>query len=180
MSVEEYTKIDNTFNEDMFLSKVNNVAVKLFSAMMLDNLDSVRHFINQDIYEIALSSINKAKNINCRHMYDEFNVKNSKIDDIKVNNGVYKIKVLLQLRYLDYIIDLGNGKLVSGDDSTRVNVNYVFTFEKCYDAKKQDIVRKCPGCGASMDVNNSGKCNYCGTIYNQEDYDWVLTEIEKS
>ncbi len=28
-----------------------------------------------------------------------------------------------------------------------------------------------------MDINHSGKCNYCGQIYNQEDYDWVLKNI---
>ena len=38
-------------------------------------------------------------------------------------------------------------------------------------------VRKCPACGAPMNVNKSGKCDYCGSIYNQEDYDFVLTNI---
>ena len=33
-------------------------------------------------------------------------------------------------------------------------------------------------CGASIDVNANGKCPYCGTIYNLEDKDWVLTFIE--
>ena len=44
---------------------------------------------------------------------------------------------------------------------------------------KQGIVRKCPTCGASMNINNSGECEYCHSIYNQEDYDWVLTKLEK-
>ena len=28
-------------------------------------------------------------------------------------------------------------------------------------AKELGIVRKCPHCGASMDINNSGYCKYC-------------------
>ncbi len=42
----------------------------------------------------------------------------------------------------------------------------------------EGMSRKCPGCGASIDANNSGVCPYCGTVYNTEDYDWVLTGIE--
>lgn len=180
MNIEEFNKIDTTFNEDMFLSKVNNIVVKLFTGIMLDDLETVRHFINQAVYDYSLDIINKAKDNNCRQMFDEFNVKNSRIMEIKVNNGVYTIKVFLQLRYMDYIISLDNGNLVSGNNNARVERNYIFTFEKDDNAKQQDIVRKCPGCGASLDVNNSGKCEYCGTIYNQEDYDWVLTKVENS
>ena len=28
------------------------------------------------------------------------------------------------------------------------------------------------------DVNKNGKCEYCGTIFNAENYDWILTSIE--
>jgi hypothetical protein len=29
-----------------------------------------------------------------------------------------------------------------------------------------------------LSVNTSGVCEYCGSTYNQEDYDWVLTKLE--
>ena len=48
---------------------------------------------------------------------------------------------------------------------------------KKIDGRNAGIVRKCPACGSSIDVNNNGKCNYCGAIYNNEDYDYVLSNI---
>ena len=50
-------------------------------------------------------------------------------------------------------------------------------FEKKLNTKDFGIVRKCPGCGASINVNNTGKCEYCDTIFNLDDYDYILVSI---
>lgn len=180
MNIEEYKLIDNEFNESMFLSKVNNIAVKFYTAIMLNNMDEIKHFLSDEVIEYGYNIINKASNVGGRQMYDEINVKNSRIDSIEVNDDVYTMKVYLQLRYMDYIINLSNGNLVSGSDKHRIEVNRLFTFSKKANTKKQGIIRRCPGCGASLDVNDSGICEYCGTSYNQEDYDWILNSIDIS
>ena len=79
---------------------------------------------------------------------------------------------------MNYIISLDSGDVISGNDQSRIQVDYMLTFIKRKDADTQGIVRKCPGCGATLNVNDSGKCNYCGSIYNQEDYDWILSELK--
>ena len=55
----------------------------------------------------------------------------------------------------------------------------MLTFTKKCDATSQGIAKKCHACGAPMDVNNSGKCDYCGSIYKQEEHDWVLENLIK-
>ena len=42
---------------------------------------------------------------------------------------------------------------------------------------KLGVSRKCPAYGANMNINQSGKCEYCGAIFNTEDYDWGITKI---
>ena len=111
-------------------------------------------------------------------MYDELNVKDSQIMNVEVKQDVYEIKVFLQSRYMDYIINLVNGNVISGDDTRRIAVDYNLIFTKKIDAKEQGITRKCPSCRAPLSVNTSGVCEYCGSTYNQEDYDWVLTKLE--
>ena len=39
-------------------------------------------------------------------------------------------------------------------------------------------MRKCPGCGASIDANLSGKCEYCGSVITIGNNTWVLTGLE--
>lgn len=179
MSIEEFAKIDNTFTEGMFISKVNNIFIKLFTAIMLDELKEIDHFVGDEVYRFAQETVDKHTSAGTKQMYDELNVKSSKIEKIEVQQDVYKIYVYLEARSFSYVIDSKKGKIVSGNDYMRVQDNYRLTLEKKKDAINQGIAKECFNCGASMDVNDSGICDYCGSVYNQELCDWVLTKIEK-
>lgn len=178
MTVEEFSKIDPSFDQAMFITKINNMFVKFFTAIMLDEMEDVKHFVSDNVYEYGLNILNKYKEKNQRKMYDMLNVKNSWIEGIEVKEDVYIMNVFLQSRYLDYIISLDSGEVLSGNDKDRIQVDYKIELTRKKKVAEQGISRKCPGCGASLSVNTSGKCEYCGSIYNQEDYDWVITELK--
>jgi len=46
-------------------------------------------------------------------------------------------------------------------------------------ADKQLKDNKCPNCGAALQVNATGKCDYCGAVVTSGQYDWVLSEIRQ-
>ena len=170
----------NEFNEAMFKTKVDNIFVKLFTAIMKGNLQEVDHFIGDEVYHKYQEYIDKLDSKNERQMYDELNVKHTDIikRDILENKEVIKVRIIS--RYMNYIISKSTGEFVRGDNTQRIEKKYNLTFEKKLDTKDIKIVRKCPGCGASISVNTSGKCDYCGTIYNLEDYDYILINIEEA
>ncbi len=164
------------FNEAVFKTKVDNIFVKLFTAIMKGNLTEVDHFISDEVYNKYNNYIKDLDSKNQRQMYDELNVK----DTIILNREIKEkeiVNVLIISRYMDYIIDKDTGELITGDDTRRIEKEYHLTFTKKLDAKETSIVKKCPTCGNSISVNNSGVCDYCHTIYNQEDYDYVLENI---
>jgi len=166
------------FNEAMFKTKVDNVFVKLYTAFMKGDLGEVKHFISDDVYLEFKEKLDKLNDKNQRQIYDELNVKNTKIIDKIINNNKEVITVELISRYMDYIIDKTSYKLLSGDNTRRVEKTNTLVFEKKLDTKEKKLVRKCPGCGASISVNTNGKCEYCDTIYNLEDYDYILVSIK--
>lgn len=165
------------FNEAMFKTKVDNIFVKLYTCEMKQDLSDVAHFISNDIENEFQNKINNLKKQNKRQMYDELNVKDTHIISRNVENDKEVIKVEIISRYMDYIIDKGTGSKVSGDDTRRIEKRNILIFEKKINTKEIGIVRRCPGCGASISVNTSGKCEYCDRVYNQEDYDYVLVSI---
>ncbi len=165
------------FNEAMFKTKVDNVFVKLYTAIMKGNLDEVSHFISDEVQSKYNAYIEELNAKNLRQMYDELNVKNTKVLSRDITAEKEVVKVELISRYMDYLIDKDTGNVVSGDDTRRVERTNYLTFEKKISTKEIGLVRKCPGCGASISVNTSGKCEYCGTIYNLEDYDYILVSI---
>ena len=79
MTLDEFKKLDSTFNESMFITKVNNMFVKFFTNIMMDRLPEVNHFVSDKVYEYGESIINAVKSKGWRQMYDELNVKESKI-----------------------------------------------------------------------------------------------------
>jgi len=144
---------------------------------MKGNLTDVRHFISEELYNNYINKINELISHNKRQMYDEINVKNTMIINRKILEDKEIIDVEIVSRYMDYIIDINTGDLISGDDTRRIERRNILRFEKKLNTKDFGIVRKCPGCGASINVNNTGKCEYCDTIFNLDDYDYILVSI---
>ena len=165
------------FNEAMFKTKVDNIFVKLYTCIMKGDLTDVRHFISEELYNNYINKINELISHNKRQMYDEINVKNTMIINRKILEDKEIIDVEIVSRYMDYIIDINTGDLISGDDTRRIERRNILRFEKKLNTKDFGIVRKCPGCGASINVNNTGKCEYCDTIFNLDDYDYMLGSI---
>jgi len=165
------------FNEAMFMTKVDNIFVKLHTCVMKGDLSDVDHFISDEVYEKYQKYIDELKSNDERQMYDELNVKSTKIMNVIDNGDSYKVEVEIISRYMDYVIDVNDGTLKRGINTSRVEKRNILTFEKKKEVLDTKIVRKCPGCGASISVNTSGQCSYCGTIYNLEDYDFILKDI---
>ena len=177
--MDELLKIDKTFNEGMFITKVNNIFIMLHSAVILNDLNRVRHFISYDLekkYESILDDLNQK---HLRQMYDELNVKSTTIDDINILPDKIVIKVTIISRYMDYLINKDTSEFVSGNNSNRIEKINHLTFEKIRNAKEYQIIRACPRCGASMDINKSGECPFCRSIFDTENYDYILTSITK-
>ena len=175
--MDELLKIDTNFNEAMFKTKVDNVFVKLHTAVMLGKLEQVKHFLSDEVYNKYDNIIKELDSKNQRQMYDELNVKSTEIESINIFDDRIEIKVKIISRYMDYILEKSTGNFISGNNTSRVEKNNILTFTKKIDTKELKMSRKCPSCGANMNINNYGKCDYCGMIFNLENYDYILTDI---
>lgn len=168
---------DRNFTESTFKSKIDNMFVMLHTAVMLEDLPRVDHFIGDELYSKYETLINELQNRNLRQMYDELNVKSTTILSSDLIDNKLVVKVLIVSRYMDYKMDKTTGKCVLGNNKSRIEKNNYLTLEKKLDARTLGISRKCNACGANININESGKCDYCGTIFNTEEYDWIITEI---
>lgn len=177
MTVEEFSKLDKTFNPATFISKCNHVFIKYFTAIMMDNLREVDHFISNDVYKYGELIIAPLRKKHQRQMYDELNVKTTRLHNIELKNNKYIITVYIESRYMDYVIDMNTGNKVYGNDQSRITVTYKLTFTKDINAVNEGDTKKCHACGSPMNINDSGICEYCGSIYQQEKHGWILDNI---
>jgi len=175
--MNELINLDPTFTESSFKTKIDNIFVMLHMALMTDNMKRVDHFISDNVYNEFNNRLSILNNNNERQMFDELNVKSTEIHNVEITDEKYIITVKIISRYMDYIVDKDSGEFKRGNNTSRVEKENILIFEKKRNAKIQSVVRFCPNCGHPMDVNKSGYCQYCHSTYNQEDYDWVLTNI---
>lgn len=172
MTKEELIKKDKNFSESGFLAKVDNTYIMILTSIMTENLKMVEHKVGTKLYQQLIDKLNYLKQNNEIQMYDELNVKDSYILSIEETLDDYEIKVQLISRYMDYQIDKTTKEYKSGNNQSRIEKNHILTFQKKKNAKTEGMSRICPGCGAPMNTNKSGVCEYCGAIYNTADYDW--------
>ena len=171
--------IKSGFIEAKFMSYVDNIFIKILHAIMFNKIETIDHFVSDDVYQELQNKLDELNNNNLIQMYEMTNVKESRIINVDETNDKFIIEIELVSRYVEYKMDKDTKKVISGNSENRVEkVNYL-TFEKYKNTKVQSSSRKCPNCGANMDINNSGKCDYCGSIYNLEDYDFILTSLIK-
>ena len=174
--MNEILKYDPNFTESKFKSFVDNVFIQIYLAIMTKEPEKIKHFVSDELYENIYNQIEELNQRKLIQMYDEINAKQTTILNYEVQDNKMRIEVNLTSRYMDYLID-EDGNFVSGINDRRIEKENYLTFEKPIGYLSTSSVRKCPGCGASIDVNANGKCAYCGTTYNLKDKDWVLVSL---
>ena len=175
--MNEILKYDKEFSESKFKTYADNVFIQLHLAVVTKELENIRHFLSDEVYNKYQKKVDELTKNHLIQMYDEINVAQTEILNYSITNQEMNIKVYILSRYLDYLMD-EDGNYISGNTDVRSEKSNYLTFTKKINFQATGAVKKCPGCGASIDVNANGKCIYCGTIYNLEDKDWVLTSIE--
>ncbi len=178
--LEELKRLDNTFTESMFKSKVDNIFVLMMSSIMFKDISRISSSLNENMRAQIQRRIDELQRNNEIQMYDELNVKHTEIGNVQILEDKYVIEVILTSRYMDYKLDNTTKKYKSGNNSSRIEKRNRLIFEERRDHKSLGIAAKCPSCGANIDYNYSGVCEYCKAQMPKEEYDWILTSWEQS
>lgn len=168
---------DQTFSESAFKAKVDNIFIQVYIAVMKQDLKKVQHFLSENVYNKYAQKIMELQSKNIIQVYDELNVSNTQIMSITDNEEEFQITVKLLTKYLDYIIDKTTRKYISGNRDVRREKYVTLVLTKTKNAKVLGAARRCDCCGANMDLNKTGICEYCGSVYELKKYDWVVTQI---
>lgn len=177
-ALENLIKYDSDFAESKFKSKVENMFVQIKLSMVTGKIEKIDHFVNDQTYEKIKQKVDTDKENNRIQIYDELNVAGVQIRNIEELQDSFQIEVVVHSKALEYYIRKDNKQFLSGDKNLRTDRFTNITLKKMKNAQKYKAVRKCPTCGADVDVNLNGQCSYCHTIFNLEKYDWVIVEME--
>ena len=165
MTVEEYGKMDPTFNRSKFIGSVNRMIQNIYIAISFDHIDTIHSYMDDKTYLQLLDRVERMSD-GLILKYDNVFI-DSEIKEIHLVRGVPTIEVSSTCNFSKYYLE--NGEIVRGSNEDIIQVLHSFSFRKNQNALP---FYRCDGCGASFDMRQEEKCPNCGSscIHEENDY----------
>ncbi|MFC1721685.1 Tim44/TimA family putative adaptor protein [Patescibacteria group bacterium] len=173
---------DPNFNEQDFIGYVQNAFYKIQEAWEQQNLNIGRPYLADQLMQRYTNQISDLKSRGERSVVENMVIGHQNITGVRSDAQHDYITVKIDASATDYTVDKNN-KIIRGDKKIKPFTEF-WTFMRKGDVKsdpkKGAQANTCPNCGAPLQLNATGKCDYCNTIVTSGDYDWVLNEITQN
>lgn len=176
ISSEEANAVIPNFNIDEFNYKAYEIFYNVQMGWMEFDYDKLKELLTDELYNTYLMDLEALKIKNQKNVMKSFELIETKLVNLKEENNQYIAKVILEVKFIDYIEDSNTHKLLRGSNTHKLDNTYELTFVRTKEDKKVDI---CPSCGAQVNGNVSGICEYCNSKLINNTHDWVLSKKEK-
>ncbi|MBN1618822.1 Tim44 domain-containing protein [Candidatus Dojkabacteria bacterium] len=180
--LKKLKELDPDFNEQKFKTHAKKVFMAVQEGWTKQDQKVCRPFMTEDVYqshEMQIQNMKGAKVINVLENIVVGSVDFAKID---LDDKTHKITMKVRASMKDYKVSAEDpSKIISGtkQQTPPFTEYWVFMRKATLKTKAKDGIfdRKCPNCGAPIDVDVAGTCKYCDANVVNGDYDWVLSEI---
>lgn len=172
---------DPAFDEQVFYRRVTIAFLKIQNAWSQQDLQTVRAFISDAVYERFNIQFDEQRLLGYRNAMGNINVRNVRIAQVRSDHFFDELSVRIDASAADYKVSLVNGSRLHGsDDSGPFTEIWSFLRRRGTQTvpRKDGLIEDCcPNCGASIAINRNANCAHCGAMLRSGQYDWVLAEI---
>lgn len=182
--IAQITARDPGFNEADFLSDTNRAFFTIQQAWTERRPDISRQVMHDGIWQQHKFQIDQYLSMNKQNVLENLAIQNTRAVAVHTDAAFDTIVVRFFASCADYDIDLSNDKrkIVKGDKSiSDWAEDWVFQRSSKATTKPNGgtMAKKCPNCGAPLDLDLAGVCKYCKAPVMSGEFDWVLTRIEQ-
>jgi hypothetical protein len=172
---------DPNFDEAVFLKRVRLAFDKIQAAWCAQNLNPIRPFISDGVYERFVLQTDEQKALGYRDHMEDISVTSIELIALATPGLFNEVSVRITAAARDWRQSLKDDRRISGSKGVEPFVE-IWTFLRKRGAKSDNnrnslIEGNCPNCGAPIEMNQSANCTHCKALLRSGDYDWVLTEI---
>ena len=181
---DQIQKEDPMFNKAEFLAWASDMFVKLQYAWSDRNLENIRYFVTPELYEQTNNQIQRYVTNKQINKLERVSVNLSRLYSFEHQGDRDVLRIVLESKMIDYIVDENSGNLIRGDKAVNVVNPYILTFVRKTGVKTPEggikpVTMNCPNCGGATTILSSGKCPYCGSIITTRDNNWTLSEMKR-
>jgi predicted lipid-binding transport protein (Tim44 family) len=183
-AIAQITARDPGFNEADFLSDVNRAFFTIQQAWTERRPDISRQVMQDGIWNQHKFQIDQYLSLNKQNILENLAIQNTRTVAANTDDAFDTIVVRFFAKCADYDIDLNSDKrkIIKGD-RTEADWAEDWVFQRSSKATTKPnggtMAKKCPNCGAPLDLDLAGICKYCKAPVMSGEFDWVLTRIEQ-
>jgi predicted lipid-binding transport protein (Tim44 family) len=173
---------DPDFSEKEFLDKVQTAFYINQKAWTERNLEIARGYLSDGLYnrfKMQIDELIRNRRIN---VLENIVIGGVKIVEVKQEAGFDSIRVRIRASMTDYTIDEQSKSIVQGSKEPYGFTEYWSFIRRIGErtpGRKGEGYKSnsCPGCGAPLQISQSGNCDFCGAQVSSSLFDWVLDTI---
>jgi len=178
---DEFLTNNPEFKKDEFISKVSTAFLQIQQAWQDKNLSTVRKYISDGVYQRFNTQFKMMDILKQTDVMKDIKIDQIYIDEVEAD-GLYDIlHVAVYASLNDEFKSELYPELNSGGFESFVEY---WSFIKKRGVAEKDLysTNNCPKCGAGLPQNagDVSKCEYCNTLTNLGEYDWILSEITQA
>ncbi len=171
---------DPNFSEQVFLDKVQTAFFLVQKAWTQRNQDLARAVMSEALYRRHKMQTDELLQKGRTNVLENIVIGGTQIVKIASENDYDAITVRIRASMSDYMTDDKTGQVADGHKEPKPFTEY-WAFVRRYDKKTQKPAETkayiCQNCGAPLEINESGKCAYCGVTSTAAAFDWVADTI---
>lgn len=178
---KQFLEQNPTFNEAAFKETVKNAFLQIQNGWAAKDISTARKWLSDGVYQRFTTQFRMMNELKQTNTLENIQVKNVYIDKIEQDGLFDIIHVAIQATIVDRFICELDSSLNSGGKEEFVEY-WSFLRKRGIESKDLFSSSACPNCGAELpaSLGEVSKCEYCGTLLNSGEYDWVLSEITQA
>jgi uncharacterized Zn finger protein (UPF0148 family) len=176
----ELTEADPAISVESLQAHLASVFHALNRAWAAQDLRPIRPFVSDRLYAYLQYWVDAYKEQGLRNEVASPRLLRSVAARVERDSHFESVVLRLWAAGMDFTEEVKTGRVVGGSRTEERSYSEYWTLirsARVRGAPRAD--KKCPACGAPLDVNQAGCCAHCGVHVTSGEFDWVLSKIEQ-
>jgi predicted lipid-binding transport protein (Tim44 family) len=171
---------DPQFRWETFQARVGLIFSEFQIAWSSRDLKRMRPFLSDNLFQTQVYWIEAYKAQRLRNVTERTRITALELAKVASDKFFDAITVRLYATGLDYTVRDDDNRVVSGSRSKERSYSEYWTLVRGTGRNAPTRTDKvCPNCGAPLQINMAGHCEYCQAKVTSGEFDWVLSRIEQ-
>lgn len=181
--IAQIRAVDPDFAAEKFKSWAGDVFLQVQEAWESKDWAVIRPIESDKLFNLHQRQLQEFIDQKKTNHMDEQYIKSVTLAAFTQDGANQALTVRLDALLRDYTTDDQTGNVISGNRTTKYSRSYrlIFIRSNGVTTKTSEEVKahSCPSCGAPLELNASGRCDYCGCVVTSGEYGWVLNEYNR-